>query len=77
MATAVMGAYDAIYEVLRSGCHASEIVEAAATIEKAGFTTYDDLVHGHGGYWPPVLGSQSRPNEQVPDIAPEAGMLVV
>jgi Xaa-Pro aminopeptidase len=75
---AAMGAYDAICKVLRPGCHASEIVEAASVIEKAGFTTYDDLVHGYGGgYWPPVLGSKSRPNEPVPDITLEAGMLLV
>ena len=31
-------------------------------IEDAGFTIYDDLMHGFGGgYFPPVLGSRSRP----------------
>jgi Xaa-Pro aminopeptidase len=75
---AAMGAFDAICKVLRPGAHASEIVEAASVIEDAGFTTYDDLVHGYGGgYWPPVLGSKSRPNEPVPDLRLEEGMMLV
>ena len=33
-----------------------------AVIEKNGFTTNDDLVHGYGGgYFAPILGSKSRP----------------
>ena len=32
-------------------------------IEKNGFTTNDDLVHGYGGgYFAPILGSKSRPS---------------
>jgi Xaa-Pro aminopeptidase len=47
-------------------------------IEKAGFTTCDDLVHGYGGgYFPPVLGSRSRPAGPVPDMALKAGMTLV
>ena len=39
-----------------------ELIEASAGIEKNGFTTYDDLVHGYGGgYFAPILGSKSRP----------------
>jgi Xaa-Pro dipeptidase len=47
-------------------------------IEQAGFTTCDDLVHGYGGgYFPPVLGSRSRPAPLTPDMTLETGMTVV
>ena len=47
-------------------------------IEKAGFTTNDDIVHGYGGgYFPPVLGSRSRPAGPIPDMTLEAGMTLV
>jgi Xaa-Pro aminopeptidase len=76
--TAADAAFDAVYAVLRPGCHAQEIVDAAHAIEDAGFTTCDDLMHGYnGGYFPPVLGSPSRQNEPVPDMRLEAGMMVV
>jgi Xaa-Pro dipeptidase len=71
-------AFDAIVSVLRQGTHAGEVVQAAAVIEDAGFTTYDDLVHGFvGGYLPPVLGSRSRALWETPDATFEAGMTVV
>jgi Xaa-Pro dipeptidase len=60
-ATAV-AAFDAITKAVRPGVHAQELIEASAVIEKNGFTTYDDLVHGYGGgYFAPILGSKSRP----------------
>jgi Xaa-Pro aminopeptidase len=68
----------AITSRLRPGVHASELVEAAAVIEEAGFTTVDDLVHGFGGgYLPPVLGSRSRAIRPTPDLRLAAGMTVV
>ena len=71
-------AFDAIFERLRPGVTAREIVDASSVIEDAGFTTYDDLVHGFvGGYLPPVLGSKSRTLEPIPDFTFEAGMTVV
>jgi Xaa-Pro aminopeptidase len=57
---------------------ATEVVDAAAVIEDAGFTTRDDLLHGFvGGYLPPVLGSPSRRLAEVPDFTFKAGMTVV
>jgi Xaa-Pro dipeptidase len=54
------------------------LVEASRVIEEAGFTTYDDLVHGYGGgYLAPILGSTSRTNEPVPDMVLEQGMMLV
>jgi len=71
-------AFDAISGVLRNGASAEEVVEAAAIIEDAGFSTYDDLLHGFGGgYLPPVLGSRSRPNTPTPDFTFRTGMTVV
>ena len=71
-------AFDAILDRLRPGATATEIVDAAAVVEDAGFTTRDDLVHGFvGGYLPPVLGTRGRMLEPVPNFTFEAGMTVV
>lgn len=71
-------AFEAIVAAIREGAHPQELVEAAAVIEEAGFTTYDDLVHGFvGGYLPPVVGSRSRTLWPVPDLPLRAGMCLV
>lgn len=71
-------AYRAICATIRPGTRPAEVIEAAGVIEEAGFTIYDDLVHGYGGgYLPPVLGSASRMNEALPDMVFEEGMAVV
>ena len=71
-------AFDAILAVLRPGCTMQEIVDAAGVIERNGFSTCDDLVHGYGGgYLQPVLGSASRPNGALPDIVLRADMCLV
>jgi Xaa-Pro aminopeptidase len=71
-------AFGAVTGVLRAGVSCQEIVDATALIEEAGFTIYDDIVHGFGGgYWPPVLGTKSRPAGPVPDMRLEANMTVV
>jgi Xaa-Pro aminopeptidase len=47
-------------------------------IEDAGFTIIDDLLHGYGGgYFPPILGTRSRPAGPVPEEPFAAGMTVV
>ena len=71
-------AFDAITGVLRHGVTVAEILQATALIEAAGFTIYDDVVHGFGGgYWQPIIGSQSRPASAPLDMALEANMTVV
>ena len=71
-------AFDAVAAVLRPGTRMEKIIDVSGVIEKAGFTTCDDLMHGYGGgYFPPVLGSKSRPAGPVPDMTLEAGMTVV
>jgi Xaa-Pro dipeptidase len=71
-------AFDALFERVRPGTTAAELVEASAMIGDAGFTTRDDLVHGFvGGYLPPVLGDKTRTLEAVPDFTLEEGMTIV
>lgn len=75
---AAESAFDAIASVLRAGITTDRIVDVSGVIEKAGFTTCDDILHGYGGgYFPPVLGSRSRPAGPAPDMTLEAGMTVV
>lgn len=71
-------AFDAVVATLRDGATPQEVVDAAGVIEDAGFTVWDDLVHGYGGgYLPPVLGSRSRPAGPLPSLSFAAGMTVV
>lgn len=71
-------AFDAVAGAIRDGAHVREAVDAACVIEDAGFSTYDDLVHGFvGAYLPPVLGSKGRTLEPVPDMTFRAGMTIV
>jgi Xaa-Pro aminopeptidase len=72
-------AYDAILGVLRDGARPETVVDVASDIiDGAGYTIYDDLVHGFGGgYFPPILGTRSRSNEEPPDLAFRTGMTVV
>jgi Xaa-Pro dipeptidase len=71
-------AFDALFERVRPGASAADLVEASAVIGDAGFTTRDDLVHGFvGGYLPPVLGDKTRMLQDVPDFTFEDGMTVV
>ena len=71
-------AFNAITKVLKAGVSAQEIVDATDLIGEAGYSIYDDIVHGFGGgYWPPVLGTKTRPSGPVPDIRLEANMVIV
>jgi Xaa-Pro aminopeptidase len=76
--TAADTAFDAVAAVLKHGTTPAQVVEAAGVIEDAGFTIIDDLLHGYGGgYFPPILGSKSRPAGPIPTEPFEAGMTVV
>lgn len=71
-------AFDAICGVLRDGATCRDVVDAAGVIDAAGFTVYDDLLHGFGGgYLPPVLGANNRTSEEVLDVVFRSGMTVV
>jgi Xaa-Pro aminopeptidase len=71
-------AFDVVAAVLKAGAMPAQVIEAAGVIEDAGFTIIDDLLHGYGGgYFPPILGSKSRPAGPIPQEPFEAGMTVV
>jgi len=71
-------AFDAVTGVVRHGTTMQAIVDAAGVIEDAGFSACDDLVHGFGGgYFPPILGSKSRPAGPLPAMTLEENMTVV
>jgi Xaa-Pro aminopeptidase len=71
-------AFDAVTKVVRHGTTMEEILQAASLIEESGFTVCDDLMHGFGGgYFPPVLGTRSRPAGPLPKMTLEENMTVV
>ncbi|HYX51729.1 MAG TPA: M24 family metallopeptidase, partial [Ktedonobacteraceae bacterium] len=48
--------YQRIAEVIRDGTSIDEVLDVAERIHTAGYTIYDDLLHGFGGgYLPPIL----------------------
>ena len=56
-------AFTRIAEVIRPGATSDEVLNAAESIHTAGFTIYDDLLHGFGGgYLPPVLRTRQTSN---------------
>ena len=71
-------AFDAVTKVVRHGATMDEILQAASLIESRGFTVCDDLMHGFGGgYFPPILGTRSRPAGPLPKMTLEENMTVV
>ena len=75
-------AYEAIFNAIRPGAHVRELGAGRKIIEEAGFTFYDDIVHGFGGgYLQPILGSPTRmkdaAEEPVPDMTLQVGMMMV
>jgi Xaa-Pro aminopeptidase len=71
-------AFDAVTAVVRHGTTMDQILDAAGVIEQRGFTVCDDLMHGFGGgYFPPILGTRSRPAGPLPNLALEENMTVV
>ena len=75
---AAEAAFDAVTAKIRHGTTMQEIIDAAGVIEERGFTIYDDLMHGFGGgYFPPIVGSRSRPAGPLPKMTLEENMTVV
>ena len=71
-------AFNSITKVIRPGVNTQELIEASAIIERNGFTTNDDLVHGYGGgYFAPILGSKSRPSGHPVDMELKENMCMV
>ena len=71
-------AFDAVTGVVRHGATMREILDATGIIENKGYTVCDDLMHGFGGgYFQPIIGTQSRMAGTLPDIKLEENMTVV
>ena len=72
-------AFDAMAARLRAGAAAHDLAAAAAeVILGAGYTIYDDLVHGYGGgYLPPVISRADLESRRAVDFTFAAGMTVV
>ena len=71
--------YEDIEAVLKPGATVGEILDRAERIHDAGFTIYDDLVHGFGGaYLPPIIRTRrTRGSSHEDDFAYPAGAIVV
>lgn len=71
--------YESILGVLRPGVTVGEILDRADAVEEAGFSIWDDLVHGFGGaYLPPILRTRKTRGATHPDdFAYEAGTVLV
>jgi Xaa-Pro dipeptidase len=72
-------AFTAMAARLRPGARASDLLAAARVITDAGYTIYDDLVHGFGGgYLPPVISRRAlETGTLAEDFTFAAGMTVV
>ncbi|MHB1987791.1 MAG: M24 family metallopeptidase [Acidimicrobiales bacterium] len=70
-------AFAAVAALVAPGTTAGELAEAAQLIERAGYETMDDIVHGFGGgYLPPVVPGGHRPGLE-PSFELRAGMTLV
>jgi Xaa-Pro dipeptidase len=71
-------AFYAITGILKPGCTAQQVVDAAQFIEDEGYSIYDDLFHGFGGgYLPPILRTPGTAHGPVPDFVLQENMTVV
>jgi cell division protein FtsI/penicillin-binding protein 2 len=71
-------AFGAIEAAIQPGVPATELLEVAGMIDRAGATVIDDVVHGYGGgYLPPVLRTPATQVRPVPDLILRPGMLLV
>ena len=70
--------YDKVTKAIRPGATIEDLIEATSDVEKNGFTTCDDVVHGYGGgYFQPIIGSKSRPAASTPKIVLRENMCMV
>ncbi len=79
MVTVAREAYDAIAQALRPRATELDVLAAAEPIRAAGYTIYDDLVHGYGvDIQPPVVDRLQFADPPVePRWTLEAGMTIV
>lgn len=71
-------ALQAAYQHLRPHAPAGQLRAALEVVREAGYTIYDDLVHGFGGgYLPPVLGPDGFQRPEDAGLVLQPGMAVV
>ncbi len=71
-------AFSRIANVIRDGASSEEVLDTAEYIHKAGYTIYDDLVHGFGGgYLPPILRTRRTSARPAPPFTFKENMTIV
>jgi Xaa-Pro aminopeptidase len=73
---AAESAYAAIEAVLHDGATVDDVLDAAEVIQRAGYTIFDDLLHGADQY-PPILKTRATAHSNPPgDFVFRGGMVV-
>jgi Xaa-Pro aminopeptidase len=73
-----LDAYERIADAIGPGATTEAVLDAAESIHAAGFTIYDDLVHGFGGgYLPPVVRTRQTGGADVVPFTFREHMTVV
>ncbi|GAC1363850.1 MAG: hypothetical protein NVS2B12_05770 [Ktedonobacteraceae bacterium] len=71
-------AFERIAAVIRPGASSDEVLDVGEYIHQAGFTIYDDLVHGFGGgYLAPILRTRKTSARQPEPFVFRENMVVV
>lgn len=67
-----------IAEAIRDGTSSEEVLDIAESIHQAGYTIYDDLLHGYGGgYLPPILRTRRTSARPAPPFIFRENMTIV
>jgi len=70
--------YERIAEVIRDGTSIDEVLDVAEYLHIAGYTIYDDLLHGFGGgYLPPILRTRRTSTKTPPPFIFRQNMTIV
>ncbi len=70
--------YQRIADVIRDGTSIEEVLDVAEYIHTAGYTIYDDLLHGFGGgYLPPILRTRRTSAKTPPPFIFKENMTIV
>lgn len=71
-------AFGAIAARIGPGARAADLLDAAGLIDAAGYSVYDDVVHGYvGGYLPPVLRTPATQHQPYQNVELVPGMFLV
>jgi Xaa-Pro dipeptidase len=71
-------AFERIAAVMKDGTSSEEVLDIAESIHQAGYTIYDDLLHGYGGgYLPPILRTRRTSARPAPPFVFKENMTIV